>query len=87
MIKINDEFSAKPYNRGWELHHTTPSTNEKSKTGFKVDITFYATFVLLCKAVIDRSIAGVADLEEIADCVALSTGVLVEAITKNKIEG
>lgn len=56
MLKLNDRFSAKKYNRGWELHDKTKSENEKSKTGYKTDVTFYANLSLLCKAVIDKSL-------------------------------
>ena len=55
MIKIDEVFTAKRYNRGWELHETRPTTNKKSKTGFSTDVTFYGSLKFLAMAVIEKS--------------------------------
>ena len=86
MIKISDQFSAKMYASGWELHNVTPSTNEKSKTGWKVDVTFHGNFALLGKAVIDKSIGDCETLEEVLTAVEAAGDLLASVIKKNKID-
>ena len=86
MVKINEQFSAKPYNRGWELHHSTQSTSEKSKTGIKTDITFYATFALLGKAVLDKSVTGISEIRSAINVIDIAEGNLIAAIKKNNIK-
>jgi len=85
MIKINDEFSAAQYNRGWELHHTTKSDNPKSKTGVKTDVTFYATFSLLGRAVIDKSIGDVQNLHTCIAKIQSADDDILRAIINNNI--
>lgn len=89
MIKINDKFTAKAYNRGWELHHTIETSyyDRKAKeqtTGTKSDITYYATFELLCNAVIDKEIACADSLNSVKMAIEEAKNDCVEAIKKVK---
>lgn len=56
MILINEEFSLKKDIRCWEVHKKTPSLSKKSKTGFKVDITFHPNLVKALQYVVLESV-------------------------------
>lgn len=81
MIKINEQFSARKYPCGWELH-----VAKKTKKGEDTsDVTYWPTFYMLSRAVIDRSLGGCEDLENVCDEIEGVHADILEAINQHGI--
>lgn len=65
MIKINDSFSISKYTYGWELHHTTPSTDKDGNESTSTRTTYHPNIKRVLMAVIDRSSGECTELSQI----------------------
>ena len=81
MLKINERFSAKRYNRGWELHEAVKGHRKATGEVFdKYDVTYYPTFGLLTTALLDKSLDVCNELAEVKSVVEEKGREIIDAV-------
>ena len=81
MLKINERFSAKRYNRGWELHEKVKGHRKATGEVFeKSDVTYYPNFNLLTTALLDKSLDVCEELAEVKSVVEEKGREIVDAV-------
>lgn len=78
MITINENFKAKKYSGGWELHRLTSYAEDGTP---RWDVTFHRDLVSLSKAAIDKGAPSEGGLQDLIDHVNNSTSLLTIVLT------
>jgi len=67
MVKLTEDFSAKKYSAGWELHQYIKTESSNAKKEYRTNITFHPTLLTVCRFVIDNSLGECADAKEVIE--------------------
>jgi len=88
VIKINERFSTERYQFGWRLYDTTPTEpkgDKPPKKEFSVNITYYPSLDFVCKAVLDKSLVNIPDLERMRGLILEVSKDIETAVAEAKI--
>lgn len=84
MIKINKDFEIERYNHGWKLVQwfdgVNPKTQEPTRNSKN---TYYPTVEQVCNQVLERSIGGCSDIEQVLESILVAKAEIQDTISEN----